>query len=414
MGWPNKTPLLTQYYPTSLLVTGFDIIFFWVSRMIFSSLYFLDQVPFEKVYFHGLIRDKQGRKMSKSLNNTIDPLTIIDDFGCDALRFTLASLSSSSGQDINMDLTKVSSSRNFMNKIWNAGNFVLDNSTENDGKNELSAKICISIWDFWLVSRFNHVIAEIRSSLENYHFNEACQKAYSFVWDDYCDWYIEMTKQSPNPVLLRTMYKTILKMIHPFAPFITESIWQMTGNNQAKSILLTSYPEETDRENPLFFESSKQVEILQDVIRGIRNLKSEFNLSAPLGLQIYIMVSDSFKRQVIKDNLSSIEKLSRVEKIHLSQEGTEKGIHLQLDSTLKLILPLSEDINIEKEIHLKQKRLVKLEEEIQKLAKKLASPDFINHAPTDVVKEVKTEYEELETQRSLIEKRILDLHDLTK
>lgn len=414
MGWPNKTTDYTAYYPTSLLVTGFDIIFFWVSRMIFSSLYFLNQVPFEKVYYHGLIRDKLGRKMSKSLNNAIDPLTIIDEYGCDALRFTLASLSSSSGQDINLDMNKVVSSRNFMNKIWNAGNFVFDNTDEKDSVEHLSLEQGKTVWDLWLIAKFNKMITETKANLENYHFNEACQKAYSFVWDDYCDWYIELTKLNPNPILLRTMYQLILKTLHPFIPFITESIWQMMAEKSKKSILLTSYPIEIVKDNPSLEDSSKQVDILQQVVKGIRNLKSEFNLSSPAGIQVFLMVNEPIKKQVILNHLESIEKLARVEKIIISSEGTEKGIHLDLDSTLKLILPLSEGIDIEKEISLKQKRMTKVIEEIQKLEKKLSSPDFINHAPPEVVNEVKSEHEELKTQHTLMEKRIQELKHLSK
>jgi valyl-tRNA synthetase len=414
MNWPTPNSDFSHYYPTSLMVTGFDIIFFWVSRMIFSSLYFLDQPPFEKVYFHGLIRDKLGRKMSKSLNNAIDPLTIIDEYGCDALRFTLASLSSSSGQDINMDMNKIASSRNFMNKIWNAGNYVFDNSKPEDNTEILQDKDCSSIWDYWMLANLNQTTRNIRESLENFHFNEACQQAYSFVWDNFCDWYIEVSKFCPNPILLRFMYGTILKIIHPFAPFISESIWQTMPENNKKSILFSSYPQEINLENSILAISKSQVETLIQVIRGIRNLKSEFNLVNPQGIRLFLQVSDSFKKNILADNLLSLTKLGRVEQVLFTTDEQTKGIQQDIDSTIRLILPLQEGINIDKEIEIKQKRLIKIEEEISKLEKKLSSSDFMSHAPENVKTEVKEEYEELISQKDSSQKRINSLVKLQK
>lgn len=414
MDWPHTNNDFKNYYPTSLLVTAYDIIFFWVSRMIFSSVHFLKQVPFKKVFFHGLIRDKLGRKMSKSLNNSIDPALVIDEFGADALRFTIASISTSSGQDTNLDITKVASSRNFMNKIWNAGKFVLNNSTPSEKNEIINQNDIVSIWDGWLLTKFNQSIQMITKYLEDYRFNESSQKAYSFIWDDFCDWYIEIAKLIPNPKLLRNMYKLILKSIHPFVPFITEAIWQIMPENKNKSILLEPYPEEIVLLSIKINESADQVVLMQMIIKGIRNLKSEFNLVNPQGISIGIRSNDKEKLSIIENNLLSLTKLARVEMVFISKGDSVKGIQQELDSSFQIILPLNENINIEKEIEIKKKKQSKILEELNKLSKKLMTEDFINHAPEEIILETKQNFEELCKQKDSIEKRINELDLLMK
>jgi len=414
MDWPNTNSDFTNYYPTSLLVTAYDIIFFWVARMIFSSIHFLNQVPFKKVYFHGLIRDKQGRKMSKSLNNSIDPASVIDEFGADALRFTIASISTSSGQDTNLEMTKVGSSRNFMNKIWNAGRFVFDNTVSLGDTPRISSEDILSIWDGWLLFEANQCIQQTKKHLEVFNFTEASQSSYSFIWDDFCDWYIETAKVIPNSKVLRYVYIMILKILHPFVPFITEAIWLSIPESRGTSLLLEPYPEPVYLQGYKIEESASQVVVLQMIIKGIRNLKSEFNLFNPAGISIWIQTKDEAKIAILEQNLLTITRLARIETVFVCKDCSIKGIQQELDSTLQIILPLNETINLEKEIEIKKKKQIKIEEEIGKLSKKLTTDDFVNHAPEEVIQEVKANFEELTKQLETIEKRIYDLDLLMK
>lgn len=407
MGWPDQDELIRRYFPSSLLVTAFDIIFFWVSRMIFSSLHFMDKIPFEKVYFHGLIRDKQGRKMSKSLNNVVDPTILIDKYGADALRFTLTQQSSSSGQDIHFDENKMLSSRNFITKIWNATILVKDLLQEEDQSN--SDETTMSIWDHWIQEKFQETVNSLRSCFDQYRFNEAAQEVYSFFWDHFCDWYLEISKMQPNRTFLKHLYKQILVILHPFIPFITEHIWLSFTDNDGKSIMLAPFPQQALL---LVTDTQEQVILLQNVIRSIRNLKSEFSLSSPEGLCLQIWCSDSKEKTLIEHSRDTIVKLARIESLIISSQRTANAIQQVVSSTIQVFLPLQVNIDLQKEISLKNNKLEKIKNEISKLEQKLNNPDFKLHAPLELIQEYQAQIKEMKHQDMTIQSRITELISL--
>lgn len=407
MGWPDQDELIRRYFPSSLLVTAFDIIFFWVSRMIFSSLHFMDKIPFEKVYFHGLIRDKQGRKMSKSLNNVVDPTILIDKYGADALRFTLTQQSSSSGQDIHFDENKMLSSRNFITKIWNATILVKDLLQEEDQSN--SDETTMSIWDHWIQEKFQETVNSLRSCFDQYRFNEAAQEVYSFFWDHFCDWYLEISKMQPNRTFLKHLYKQILVILHPFIPFITEHIWLSFTDSDGKSIMLAPFPQQALL---LVTDTQEQVILLQNVIRSIRNLKSEFSLSSPEGLCLQIWCSDSKEKTLIEHSRDTIVKLARIESLTISSQRTANAIQQVVSSTIQVFLPLQVNIDLKKEISLKNNKLEKIKNEISKLEQKLNNPDFKLHAPLELIQEYQAQIKEMKHQDMTIQNRITELISL--
>jgi valyl-tRNA synthetase len=410
MGWPENTKELDQYYPSDLLVTGFDIIFFWVARMLFSGLHFTNKVPFREVYFHGLIRDKQGRKMSKSLNNGIDPAELIQTYGADALRFTLASLSTIHGQDICVDPVKIASSRNFVNKLWNAFRFSLEKIA---GSEESKSSSQENLWDIWIQLRWNTTRDEVCAHLENFKFNEACNVLYAFFWDDFCDWYIEVSKYSLNTEVLHRIIRNTLILMHPILPFITEKLWSYLPETTA-SIMLTSIPEKTPFNDEISSESVENVAFVQTVIKSIRHLKSEFNLSSPEGIIVHIHTLDPKKTNLVRLLADDIQKLSKVEQILINQEIQGNAVTSVVFSDLEIALPLSGLIDIEKDILSKKTKLDKLEKELEKLENKLQNQNFMEHAPEHIVQEIQLNCTELKGQLDHLEKRIQYLQKMDK
>jgi valyl-tRNA synthetase len=407
MGWPDRDDEIKRYFPTSLLVTAFDIIFFWVSRMIFSSLHFMNRIPFEKVYYHGLIRDKQGRKMSKSLNNVVDPAVIIEKYGADALRFTLTQQSSSSGQDIHFDENKMLSSRNFINKIWNATKLIKDLIQEDPLENKFMAEI--TIWDKWIQEKFHETVNSLRNCFDHYRFNEAAQEVYSFFWDHFCDWYLEVSKLQPNKELLKEMFGEILKILHPFIPFVTEHIWLSFSENNGKSIMMSKFPEETVKKGN---DIQEKVALVQNVIRSIRNLKSEFSLSSPDGLSMKVWCSDANEKVLLEKEMDTIIKLARIEDISFINERASKSIQQVTSSTIQVFLPLQANIDLQKEIQMKKLKLEKNKTEIMKMEQKLNNPDFKVHAPSELVDGYQQQLSEMKHQEVVILDRITELTSL--
>ncbi|MCK5847781.1 MAG: valine--tRNA ligase [Caldisericia bacterium] len=403
MGWPNESDTLQMYYPTSLMVVGFDIIFFWVSRMIFSSLYFLNAIPFENVYFHGLILDKSGKKMSKSSSNAIDPSSLIKEHGADSLRYTVTSYSSSSGQDIKFDLKKNKASRNFINKIWNAGNFVMENTKDINYKNEIDTRL--SIWDCWIISKFNNVVKCVEESIENYSFNEASGAIYSFFWHDFCDWYLESSKTTSNKFVLRKIFALSLKLMHPIIPFVTEALWLQLEENSEESIMYKSWPTFIQLTESQNYQATSIVPQIQDTIREIRNIKSEFQLGKPDGIDIEILVLDEALILEFQSNLESIVSLARIESAKFVKKESPHFIANPVNSKVTIMFP-KHLIDIKNEVINKNKKIEKLDKELQKLEIKLSNPNFIDHAPSELIEEVKSEQKEIETKKEFILDRI--------
>ena len=386
LGWPENTKDLEYYYPTSTLVTGYDIIFFWVARMIFSGMEHMGKEPFKKVFIHGLVRDAQGRKMSKSLGNGIDPLEIVQTYGADALRFTLVT-GISPGNDSRFVTEKVEASRNFVNKLWNASRFVLMNT---QGKayelpDELAAE------DKWILDRLNNVIGEVSENLERYELGIAAQKLYDFIWDEFCDWYIELTKPSLNSgdaavsdrarAVLTYVLKNILKLLHPIMPFVTEEIWQSLENDEG-NLVTSSWP--TVKEELSFPAESAQMTKMMDAIRAVRNRRAEMNVHPGKKTKLLVVTAD---RKPYVEGISFIQKLAAASEIEFLDSLPENldGIVQIVCGSDRILIPMSELIDTAKELERLTKELTKASSELEKLNGRLSNEAFVSRAPEHVV-----------------------------
>ena len=391
LGWPENTEDLKYFYPTNTLVTGYDIITFWVSRMIFSGLEYMGQIPFDTVLIHGLVRDAQGRKMSKSLGNGIDPLEIIDKYGADALRFALAT-GNSPGNDMRFSDEKIESARNFANKLWNASRFVRMNLSLDEIK--LPDADVLSLEDKWILTKFNDTVKVVRSSLDNYEIGIALSALYDFIWDEYCDWYIEVSKVNLNNKDTREnevtqnvigyVLKGILKLLHPFMPFITEEIYQTLPHTH-ESIMISEYPVYDDALD--FADESEKMARVIDAIRAIRTRRNEMNVPPSRKAKVYIETkySDSF-------NASTSEFFKRLASASDVEVCESLDGKLTADDAVQIIthaatimLPLSDIIDVEKEKARLNAELTKLVAEIERIDKKLANEGFVAKAPAAVV-----------------------------
>ena len=405
LGWPEQTDDLDYFFPTDVLVTGYDIIFFWVVRMVFSSIENTGEIPFKDVFLTGLIRDAQGRKMSKSLGNGIDPLEIIDEYGADALRFTLVT-GNTPGNDMRFTNERVEANRNFANKLWNATRFVLMNLEEDIAKEELSLEH-LEEEDKWILSKLNTLTKEATENLNKYEIGMAAQKIYDFIWDEYCDWYIEMvksrlygenkaSKETAGRVLLYVL-KDILRLLHPFMPFITEEIWQHLSDNENPLILDTwpVYKEELE-----FPKSEIAIEYIKSGIKGIRNARAEMNIiPSRKSNQIFVTKHEEVK-EIIKNGERYFLNLASAEEIQILDDKTkitEDTISVVLDKC-EVFLPLKELIDFEKEIERLEKEKEKLEGEIKRVVGKLSNEGFTSKAPAKVIdgeKEKQRKYEDM-------------------
>lgn len=405
LGWPEKTEDLDYFFPTDVLVTGYDIIFFWVVRMVFSSIEQTGEIPFKDVFLTGLIRDAEGRKMSKSLGNGIDPLEIIAEYGADALRFTLVT-GNTPGNDMRFSTERVEANRNFANKLWNATRFVLMNLEEDVAKEELSLED-LEEEDKWILSKLNSLIKDATENLNKYEIGMAAHRIYDFIWDEYCDWYIEMvksrlygenkeSKEVAEKVLLYVL-KDILKLLHPFMPFITEEIWQHLPQNETP-LILSDWPVYKDELD--FPKSEEAIEYIKSGIKGIRNARAEMNIiPSRKSNQIFITKDEKIKN-IIKNGERYFINLASAEEIEILDDKSKIGedtISVVLDKC-EVFLPLKELIDFEKEIERLEKEKEKLEGEIKRVVGKLSNAGFISKAPEQVVDEEKQKqkkYEEM-------------------
>ena len=389
LGWPDKTEDLEHFYPTAVLVTGYDIIFFWVSRMIFSGLEHMGEVPFKDVYIHGLVRDSQGRKMSKSLGNGIDPLEIIDKYGADALRFTLAT-GNSPGNDMRFYTERVEASRNFANKIWNASRFVLMNLSID--KCELPELSKLEISDRWILSRYNDLVEEVTENLDKYELGIAVSKLYDFIWDEFCDWYIELVKPRffeegesnivAQQVLVYVLSNT-LKLLHPFMPFITEEIWQALPH-EGKSIMISSFPVYDEKFKNA--DAEHDMQLVMDAIKGIRNIRNEMNVPPSKKAAIYIVTEQT---NVFKAGTMFFEKLASASEVNVISDKSsapENAVSVIVPSA-EILLLLDELVDKEKELERLSKEQKRLEGEIKRVEGKLSNKGFTEKAPANVVEE---------------------------
>ena len=394
LGWPDSTDELKTFYPTSVLVTGFDILFFWVARMMMMGLYFMGDVPFTDVYIHALVKDEQGQKMSKSKGNIIDPLEVSGRFGTDAFRFTLA-IFAVQGRDIRLSEERIAGYRNFINKIWNAARFVLMNLK--DCKSPSMDKSNLTLADHWIMARIGKVAEEITSQIDGYKFNDAASTCYQFVWHEFCDWYLEMVKlelysedQKAREVaqsVMQILLSGVVRLLHPFVPFITEEIWQRLPNTE-ESIMTSQFPKPTE-----FIydeESIKEMDLLKGVITGVRNIRGEMNIPPKKYVKIVIDVKGLREREIIENNLAYITSLAKVESIDIVSDikkpewsATYVFGDMQVHVLLKGLINYDDE---RKRIH---KEIRRLEHEMDLSRRKLANKDFLNQAPPHIVENVK-------------------------
>ncbi len=397
LGWPDETPELKHYFPTNTLVTGYDIIFFWVARMIFSSCEQMNSHPFDTVFIHGIVRDAQGRKMSKSLGNGIDPLEIIDIYGADALRFTLAT-GNSPGNDMRFSDEKVGASRNFANKIWNAARFILMNIDGKDVKCELPSDLALE--DKWIVSLFNTLAKEVTDNLEKFELGVAVAKLYDFIWDVFCDWYIEIAKirlqkdgaeaQNARQVLVWVMSNT-LKLLHPFMPFITEEIWQ-TLPHDGESIMISAWPEFSEAN--AYAAEEAEMERIMTAVRAIRNRRAEMNVPPSKKAKVYIATA---YKSTFEQGGVFMQKLASASEVEVADSFELEGAVCIVTADAKIYIPMGELVDFEAERARLLKELAAVQKDLDFVNSKLSNENFVAKAPAQVVaaqREQKARYEE--------------------
>ena len=430
MGWPQETETLKCYYPTSVLVTGRDIIFFWVARMIFSGLEFMPDVPFQDVFIHGLVLDAQGRKMSKSLGNGIDPIEVIEQYGADTLRFMLIT-GNTPGNDLRFQMERLEAMRNFTNKIWNASRFALMNLTDyqevNCGTNaggSATGNTAVegteyTLADRWIRSRYNHTASEVTRSLIRYELGEAGRLIYEFIWNELCDWYIEMVKsrlygkeseasrKTAQKVLAQTLRET-MQLLHPFMPFLTEEIWQHLPH-QGETVMLAPWPQGAEAE--LDEQAEADMTVLMDVIKAIRNLRSEINV--PLGKKAHVVLiarNDEVIAALQKGEgyLRDLAGLAEIEMLLNSQEKPEQAVAAVV-SGVEVYLLLQGLVDLEKEKARLEKEKGVFEQEITRLEKKLSNKGFLTKAPQEIVAKEEDKLKDYQTKKTAILERITSL-----
>ncbi|MDH3974343.1 MAG: valine--tRNA ligase [Deltaproteobacteria bacterium] len=411
MGWPDDTKELKLFYSTSLLVTGFDILFFWVARMMMMGLKFMNDVPFKDVYIHALVRDAQGRKMSKSKGNVIDPLLMIEKFGTDAFRFTLAAFAAQ-GRDVRLSEDRIEGYRNFVNKIWNASRFALMNlkGYEGDGL-QLPPSEKLQLPDRWIISRLNRTVESVTRYIDAYRFNDAASSIYQFVWHELCDWYIEMIKPAlygkegeerkkvVQAVLARVMTNSY-QILHPFMPFLTEELYSyITGKEE--SIMKSAFPL---TEPSLIAEKLEgDMELVMGVIKAVRNIKGEMGVAPGTMVELIVRGGSSESIETVKGSLSLIEGLARLASSSFTDGHAPQGAAMSVVGDLEVYLPLKGLVDFEEEEKRLEKEIVKVEKDISFLAKKLANKDFIARAPAHVVEKDKAKYDDMKEAKEKLE-----------
>ncbi len=401
MGWPDQTPLLKAFYPTSCLVTGFDILFFWVARMMMMGLKFMDDVPFKDVYIHALVRDEAGKKMSKSLGNVMDPLEVMDKLGTDAFRFTLAALAAQ-GRDIRLSESRIEGYRNFMNKIWNSARFALPYISEHP-EAEID-KENLSLTEKWILSRLNRTIQDVRTSLETYCFNDAAQALYHFTWHEFCDWFIEESKiplggenkESANQAaaVLRHVLDSLMRLLHPFIPFITEEIASKLGGDNS-TIMRGPFP--VVDETLLNPEAEKEMTAIMGLVTAVRSIRAEMNISPGKALSVIFVPHDAEENQLIASNRTIIQTLAKTNDIKIEDSAFEppKMSATAVVGEMRVFVPLQGIIDPDVEIARLTKDLTKIRKDLDSVEKKLSTPDFVAKASAEAVQKQRDRQTEL-------------------
>ncbi len=398
LGWPEKTPELKAFYPTSVLVTGFDIIFFWVARMMMFGLEFMDDVPFKDVYIHALVRDAHGQKMSKSKGNVVDPLMIMEKFGTDAFRFTLTALAAQ-GRDIKLNEETIEGYRNFCNKIWNASRFAMMQMGGIEGKSvspsdpELRSGFAgLSVTDKWILTVWDKTLAEVKTDLENYHFDEVAKKLYHFFWRQFCDWYLEFSKVKLNASVLAYVLESSMRALHPIVPFITEEIWKKLNPDPKATIVTASFP---TPQGHAFEKETREIEKLIEVITAIRTIRGENQIPLKAEIAPIFYGSHPETKKLLEENADMIQRFTKsiAPKWSADKVVPKKMAHAAL-SDLDIYIPLEGLVDFEKEIARLEKEIQRLKEDTDRREKRLADANFVSRADADVVAEERQRVDE--------------------
>ena len=402
LGWPNETEDLKKFFPTNALVTGADILFFWVARMVMMSLYIKDEIPFNYVYLHGIIRDEKGRKMSKSLGNSPDPLDLIAKYGADAIRFSFL-YNTSQGQDIHFSEKLLEMGSAFANKVWNASRFVLSNLEDFDVSTTVDNSE-FKLEDKWILSKLQTASKLINENMEKYELDAAAKLAYEFFRGDFCDWYVEIAKtrvygqEGSDKVVAQWVLRHVLdkglKMLHPFMPFITEEIWQKLQTGE-ETIMLSDFPKE--EKEFINIEAEKEFDYLKEIISAIRNIRGEANVSPSKKIEVIFKTADENARNILQNNAKILDKLANVEKYEFNVE-IPKLVGFRLIDTTEIFVPLAELIDLDKEIEKLEKSIEKTQVELDKVLKKLSNENFVAKAKPEAVEKERRIKEELENK----------------
>jgi len=413
LGWPDETPDLKYFYPNSTLVTGYDIIFFWVARMIFSGIYCMDEIPFDNVLIHGIVRDSQGRKMSKSLGNGVDPIEVIEQYGADALRFTLIN-GNAPGNDIRYYPERVESSRNFANKIWNASRFVLMN-LDKELMNKYSNCKNYTVADKWILSKANTLVMEVTDSIEKFELGIASQKVYDFIWGEFCDWYIELVKpvlygevEEPKGVVFNVLYKTLsksLQLLHPFMPFITEEIFTHLDTG-IESIAISKWPEYEDVDKDE--KSEKAMAYIIEAIKAVRNVRTEMNVPPSRKAKVLVFVTENDAKEAFNEGETYFIKLASASEVEYikDKKNVPDNVVSVVSTGAEMFMPMLDLVDADKEVERLNKEKENLEKEIERVSGKLANERFVSKAPKEVVEEERLKGEKY---KEMLEAVILSL-----
>ena len=425
LGWPDKTKELAVYYPTSVLITSFDIIFFWVARMIMVGLHFMHEVPFRHVYIHALVRDAEGQKMSKSKGNVIDPLVMIDQYGTDAFRFTLTAFAAQ-GRDIKLSPERIEGYRNFANKIWNASRFVFMNLEEGFTPNSELIAPNTSLADRWILSRLNSIVKDVQSALAEYRFNDAASALYQFIWHEYCDWYLELSKSAlgrekgsaerkATQTMLVHVLETALRLLHPIMPFITEEIWQRVpkgggrkeegGKSTIESIMVAPWP--IVDEKMINVEIERDMQMVMDAILAIRNIRGEMNIAPSVQIAAIVKVENKELGEHLERSSNYVKTLARVKELRVGVSETKpKAAATGVIKGAEVYIPLEGVLDLTQERDRLMKEIAKISKDIDVFSRKLSNKDFVDKAPKAVVEKDTAKLEEFKVKRDKLEQSL--------
>jgi valyl-tRNA synthetase len=423
LGWPDKTKEVETYYPTSVLITSFDIIFFWVARMIMMGLHFKHEVPFRQVYIHALVRDAEGQKMSKSKGNVIDPLVMIDQYGTDAFRFTLTAFAAQ-GRDIKLAPERIEGYRNFANKIWNASRFVFMNLDEAFSPHASLHTPHLSLADRWILSRLNSVTNDVQAALADYRFNDVASSLYHFIWHEYCDWYLEFSKpvlseekgsasRHATQTVLAHVLETSLRLLHPIMPFITEEIWQtlpdgvrgLVSGVRIDSIMVSPYP--VADEQLINAGIERDMQMVMDLIIAIRNIRGEMNIAPSMQITVIVRVESTELGEHLEKSSGYAKTLARIKELRIGVSETKpRSVATAVIAGAEIYVPLEGILDLTQERDRLQKEIAKISKDIEVFSKKLSNKNFVDKAPKEVVEKDAAKLEEFKVKREKLEQSL--------